>query len=257
MFNESIQFLRDIHHDPGKKNRMGILTNWGTTDSMYDTMFNYDDFIRQAGKFITAGKKDCYFTINRFYRPKDNHGKSTNNAWHLNSFVIDYDFYKLKEYCHLKPDEMYFKHIEQPSYVINSGRGVYVVYIFQHASKKVSNLYRKIYKALVYDQQQFGAHSSVDNITQVIRIPGTFNSRTNSMVTIIENILVNYRLNHFDCYLKYSYEEVIQNRLQRISGNESIKPSEAEKPRSKGIFKIGPGKQHFKIYTKILNDLYY
>lgn len=257
-----------MHYDAGSKSRIGILTNWGDYPTMYDKMLQFDEFIEQALKFVVAAKKDCYFTINSFYRPTarpNAHNKSSSNAWHLNALVIDYDFYKLEEYKDYTPSEMYHKHIKDtlqflPSSVIDSGRGLYVIYNLEHASKRVIKYYKAIYEALIKNQKRFGADDLVSNVTQVIRVPGTINSRTGTRVEIIETNDIRYKLTDFKTYLQYSYDEVISFKKEmfekmQMSIDTINQDKESPPGKKKTIYKISPGKQHFENVYKDFKTL--
>lgn len=176
----------------------GVLSEWEPEDPMKmkygleepvfsDRLHTKNQFYELCEQCIHEGREDTYFTINSFAVPK----KSSRYVRHLNAIALDYDYYKLESFQNLTPRQMYEDHIKDtlpctPSAVIDSGRGLYVLYIFNHASVAMVSLYKAVYKHLYEQQKQFGMDAKAMNITQVIRIPGTVNTRSMSDVEILE-----------------------------------------------------------------------
>lgn len=85
----------------------------------------------------------------------------TCRAWHLNAFALDFDYYKIDKYKGLSAQEMYEKYIKSklslgPTAVVDSGRGLYVIYTFKHSCKKVIALYQSIYKSFLKNFEKYG-----------------------------------------------------------------------------------------------------
>lgn len=225
-----------------------ILTNWKThkdpliqklcsDDTDYldgsvlsDRGFQEQRFFNQCQQFIDEEKEDVYFSINSCYRPK----RLTDNIRHLNCFALDYDFYKIKEYKNLTPEEMYKEHIEPslpftPTAVINSGRGLYVLYCFHHASTVMMNLYRAIYNEFYKQQKKYGMDAKAMLPTQVIRIPGSINSRTGNPVSIIETHETDYTIQELASILPYSREEARTFRCKKFEASINVPQKPKEK----------------------------
>lgn len=178
-------------------------------------------FSDKAMELATHKVEDCYFSINNFwYKYRTRRTSSIRN---LNAFVIDYDFYKIDKYKDLIPIEMYEQHIKatlpfEPTAVVDSGRGLYVIYVFKKASYKVTKLYKEIYKALIKSQIKFGADTIASLVTQVIRLPGTINSKSNSEVRILElNRESKYTLEQLATVLPYKQSEVIEYKKKNYT----------------------------------------
>ena len=137
----NFKFLKDIHTGSDSSCFISILRNWSDEmDSMQlkyayemdidinDRFYTLDKFIKKVGKLIENEVEETYFSINSFWTKR----KSSNDIRHLNAFVMDYDFYKIDQYKKLTPEQMYKQHIKktlpfQPTYVVDSGRGLYVI----------------------------------------------------------------------------------------------------------------------------------
>lgn len=214
--------LRDWQDSLSYKKLMQVKANGNTT--FYDQLFRYEDFFCEAGRLIAEGVEDTYFSINTFWQSN----KATEDVRHLNGFALDFDYYKKRKYMKLSPQEFYDKELRnqlpmQPTAVIDSGRGLYVIYAFNHCSKERIKLYRAIYRAFLDQYKDYGMDAAAINVTQVIRIPGTCNSKTLKTVEILEFNDTSYDLTDFCDLLKYSKAEVnvyLENKKIKDKENE-------------------------------------
>ncbi|WP_276930866.1 hypothetical protein [Faecalibaculum rodentium] len=185
-------------------------------NGFHDLCFKQDLFFRyieQAGQ----GEEDVYFSINSFWNTK----RTEANIRHLNAFVIDYDYYKISEYADLAPAEMYQQHIKpslviDPTFVIDSGRGLYCIFCIDHAPYTCSGLYKAIYSKLVESQERFGADPKAMLTTQVIRVPGSINSRSGRTVAVLEAKDQRYQLSELaDKFLPYTRQQVREYKQKK------------------------------------------
>lgn len=192
-----------------------ILAKW---DGLHfsDRSFNSENFFDALNE--CCGQEDRFFSINSFYCGK----RTTDNIRHLNAFVIDYDYYKIPEYSHLSAAEM-FEIIRptlliEPTAVIDSGRGLYCLFAIQHCSHHMTDLYRQVYKNLLFGQEQFGADPRATLVTQVIRVPGSINSRSGRTVQILTENDTRYSLPDLaNKLLPYSKEEAALYNEQKAA----------------------------------------
>lgn len=175
----------------------------------HDLCFRQDMFIRYIEQ-AANGEEDVYFSINSFWNTK----RTEANIRHLNAFVIDYDYYKIAEYADLSAAEMYQQHIRpslviDPTFVIDSGRGLYCIFCIDHAPYACTGLYKAIYSKLVESQERFGADPKVMLTTQVIRVPGSINSRSGRTVAVLEAKDQRYTLSELaHQFLPYTRQQV-------------------------------------------------
>lgn len=237
--NLNLRFLQKIHsgandyyrEDDEVISHIGILRSWKDRedpiklkyvyeyddDRFYDRLFTIDKFLKECEVLIDNECEDSYFSINSFWNSK----KRTEDIRHLNAFALDFDFYKNKKYQHLSAEEMYHKHIEPnlsltPTAVIDSGRGLYVIYTFHHCSIVRLKLYQAIYKEFIRQYESYGIDSNAANVTQVIRIPGTLNSKSLETVKILEFNDTNYEITDFCYLLPYSYQQYQNHRMREV-----------------------------------------
>ena len=175
----------------------------------HDLCFRQDMFIRYIEQ-AANGEEDVYFSINSFWNTK----RTEANIRHLNAFVIDYDYYKIAEYADLSAAEMYQQHIRpslviDPTFVIDSGRGLYCIFCIDHAPYACTGLYKAIYSKLVESQERFGADPKAMLTTQVIRVPGSINSRSGRTVAVLEAKDQRYTLSELaHQFLPYTRQQV-------------------------------------------------
>lgn len=207
-------------------------------DRFYDRLYTIEPFMDECKRIIDDELEESYFSINSFWRKK----KQTDDIRHLNAFALDFDFYRKRRYQSLTPTEMYEKHIKahlplDPTAVIDSGRGLYVIYAFHHCSIERLALYRAIYHQFQCRYEQYGMDAMATNVTQVIRIPGSYNAKADKVVEIIDSHDTEYELTDFCKLLPYTYDQVRihrQKRKQEISQKEKkIKSEEGRKARKK------------------------
>ncbi len=217
---ETIDFLEKIHAGADHKCHISLLSYWhylGQENiNLSDRYFTNEELFTAAQNVVISKMEDVYFSLNSFRR----HRREAQHVWHLNAIAIDYDYYKFKKYKHLTPEEMYEGHIKkdllhQPTYVVDSGRGLYLIYAFNHCSRVRTAVYQKIYKYMTNSQEKYGADTKATLVTQVIRLPGTINSNSMTEVKVIESNDTNYELLDFVNYLPYSYEEIKQIKSKK------------------------------------------
>lgn len=220
----NIELISKIHHDIDHKCNIAIFSDWAIDED--NTLFpnektSYDKFIN--GKEIDKlelhmmnGSKDLYFSINSFRHQK----KLEKDVWHLNAFALDFDYYKIDKYKDLSAKDMYEQHIKEKlplpaSAVIDSGRGLYVIYTFKHSCRSMIGTYKAIYNSFMRDFQEFGLDANAMKVTQIIRLPGTINSKTNSFVSVIESNDTDYKIPDFYSCLPYTREEMKERKKAR------------------------------------------
>lgn len=224
MQSNALQMIEYLHPEMDRKFRAddkyechsAILGAW--SDGVFsDHMFTKDDFFSEISNLM--GKEDFYFSVNSFYCAH----RKTENVRHLNAIVLDYDFYKLNQFKGLKAEEMLERTRPSlpadPSFVVDSGRGLYIIFALEHCPYQLADLYRSIVNTLQKQQEVFGADPKATLVTQVIRIPGTVNSKSGKTVEIIECNDKRYSISFLaEKVLPFSQSEVAEWKQTRKSG---------------------------------------
>lgn len=200
-----------------------------STKCMYDHMLLNSDFLEKCKTLIEDEVEDTFFSLNSFYRPN----KAGANVRHINAIALDFDYYKDERYKDWEPQRFYIRRIQKqlpfpPTAVMDSGRGLYVIYAFKHCSYHMEHLYRSIMKAFHSRFKDLWMDAGATLITQVIRLPGTVNSRSGRQVKILLYNDTDYRIQDFTTLLPWTKEEVIAYR----SDKKDIK-QDRKKPKEK------------------------
>lgn len=228
-----LEYAKALLEEYGKK-----YCNISGNGLFYDRLFTADDYFDACERVIKNKETDVFFSLNSFYRNK----RLSNDVRHINAFVLDFDFYKIDKYKDKSPEEFYQvikkKLPLEPTAVVDSGRGLYVIYSFYHGSYHISNLYQCVMKCFYNKFDLYGMDPVAQLITQVIRIPGTINSKSGRTVSIIEMNDTDYKIQDFAGLLPWTVKEVKEYKNLKLT-----------KKYSKIIKKkITKKKNHFKPY---------
>ena len=223
--NINYQFLKKIHEGIDEKSNVAITKYWDPSNDymifpdetyFYDQLFSEQAFFNEVEKIINREENDAYFSINSFRGRR----KLEEDVWHLNAFVLDFDFYKIKTYENYNAKQMYEVIKDMlpiiPTAAVDSGRGLYIVYAFKHCPRQMVRTYKSIYKTFLKLLEGYGMDPRAMNVTQIIRLPGTYNSKSKTEVEVLELNDTNYKINEFYKIFPYTQDEVREYRERKI-----------------------------------------
>lgn len=132
---------------------------------------------------------DCYATVNSTYRP----GRSLENLRHITAIYSDLDIYN-KGLSKEKAIKMINNKVEndrvpKPTFIIDSGRGLYVLWLIESAPgkfKNVQNLYNRVQRFIYENFKEIGADPKAIDLMRVLRVPGSINTKNNEMVKVLK-----------------------------------------------------------------------
>ena len=162
--------------------------------------------------------ENIYITLNTFYKPC----RRLECIKELNALFIDLDYYKTKftkEQIIMNLEENYFnKTIPATNYILDSGRGLALIWLINKVPSKALPLWKAIEEYLYNKLKEFGADRQALDATRILRVPGSINSKSKTVVSIIDE---------YD-YI-YDLREIQKEFLPEL------KPKEKKKGRSKKI----------------------
>ena len=162
--------------------------------------------------------ENIYITLNTFYKPY----RRLECIKELNALFIDLDYYKTKftkEQIIMNLEENYFnKTIPATNYILDSGRGLALIWLINKVPSKALPLWKAIEEYLYNKLKEFGADRQALDATRILRVPGSINSKSKTVVSIIDE---------YD-YI-YDLREIQKEFLPEL------KPKEKKKGRSKKI----------------------
>lgn len=137
-------------------------------------------------KHLDMRDENIYITLNTFYKPC----RRLENIKELNTLFIDLDYYKTgktKDQVLMDLEKNYFNQsIPIPNYVIDSGRGMYLIWIINAVPSKALPLWKAVQEYLYNQLKCFGADRQALDATRILRVPGSINSKSKTVVNILD-----------------------------------------------------------------------
>ena len=130
--------------------------------------------------------ENIYITLNTFYKPC----RRLENVKELNCLYIDLDYYKtgkVRSQILMDLEENYFnKKIPIPNYVLDSGRGLYLIWRINKVPSQALPLWKAVQDYFYNQLKSLGADRQALDSTRILRVPNSINSKSNTVVSIIE-----------------------------------------------------------------------
>lgn len=211
---QAIKFNKENYLDKLHSNSKGWITRSVIDEKGYSQWhYKYAEL-----KDLDMSGENIYITPNTFYKPC----RRIENIKELNCIFIDLDYYKTKfnkEQILINLEDNYFnKSVPIPNYVIDSGRGMYLMWLINSVPSKALPLWKAIEDYLYNQLKEFGADRQALDATRILRVPGSINSKSKTVVSILDEY--NYI---------YDLREIQNNYLPEL------KPYEKKKGRPKKV----------------------
>lgn len=179
--------------------------------------------------------ENVYISMNTFYKPQ----RRIENIKEINALYIDLDIYNLGimaiQGVMWLEDEFFRNKLPQPTYIISSGRGLYLIWKIEPVPSMALPLWKAIEEFFYRELKELGADRKCLDVTRILRVPGSINSKSNSEVEIIEN---------YGC--EYTLREIKEEYMPEL------KPKEEKKGRPLKVVSIY---RERSLYLARINDL--
>ena len=126
----------------------------------------------------------------------------------IKALYIDIDCYNKKiskEAVKYFLENDLYGEIPIPNFLIDSGRGLYYIILLENTSAKDLPKWQLVEKYLFDKLEHLGADAKCLDATRVLRVIGSKNSKTRSLVQIID-----------ECDYKYTLDEIIENYVPDV-----------------------------------------
>lgn len=208
-YSEPINYLDTLHSDS-----KGWITKAEINKNNFKQWhYKYLELIKQD-----FNKENVYISLNTFYSTY----RRLEYLKELKAHFIDLDIYKTgltKEQVLINLEVDYFnKSIPRPNLIIDSGRGLYLIWLINSVPSKALPLWKAVEEYLYNALEPLGADRKALDPTRVLRVPGSINSKSKTKVKVIEE---------YD-YV-YDLREIQNNFLPEL------KPIEKKKGRPKKV----------------------
>ena len=179
--------------------------------------------------------KNTYISMNTFYKTY----RRIECLKELRACYIDLDIYNTKftkEQVMMNLEENYYNQsIPIPNFVMDSGRGLYLIWLINTVPSKALPLWKAIEEYLYKELKDFGADRKALDPTRILRVEGSINSKSNTKVKVLDE----------NNYI-YDLREIQKNFLPELQ------PSKNKKGRPKKTVYIH---RERSLYQARLNDL--
>lgn len=184
--DESIEYIDTIHGDS-----KGWITKAEINKNKEFSQWHYlvGDLLKQD-----FDKENIYISMSTFYKPM----RRIETIKEIGSLFIDLDTYNTKftkTQILMNLEENYFnRSIPIPNLIIDSGRGLTLVWSIEKVPYKALSLWKAVQEYLYSQLKEFGADRKALDVTRILRVPGSINSKSGTRVTILEKYEYKYTL---------------------------------------------------------------
>ena len=130
--------------------------------------------------------ENIYISLNTFYKPC----RRLEDIKELKALFIDLDCYKTKftkEQIIMNLESNYFnKKIPVTNYLFDSGRGLGLIWVINKVPSKALPLWKAIEEYLYEQLKELGADRQALDATRILRVPGSINSKSKTVVSILD-----------------------------------------------------------------------
>lgn len=197
-------------------------------------------------------ENNLYFALNPMKFINKSIRRDKQHVARLKFLYVDLDIYKSewKDFTQtqilMQLESEYFDiKIPSPSYVVNSGRGMYLLWrIDEHINAQPR--WEKVQAFLNSQLIEFGADRAVVTDTaRVLRIPGSINSKSGSEVFIMDSYNTNYTYTLYEIMQEYMQNDIASFQYTKKAPKREYKAS------SKIVFMNTP----YSLYNARISDL--
>ena len=208
--DESIEYIDTIHGES-----KGWITKAEISKQREFSQWHYhvEDLLKQD-----FDKEDVYISMSTFYKPM----RRIETIKEIGNLFLDLDTYNTKftkTQILMNLEENYFNRvIPIPNLIIDSGRGLTLVWSIEKVPYKALPLWKAIQEYLYSQLKEFGADRKALDATRVLRVAGSINSKSGTRVTILEKY-----------EYKYTLREIQREFLPDLDENKSKKKGRPKK----------------------------
>lgn len=216
-----------------KSNRKPWVQHSYSVEELYEVLPTY------------AGLNDVYITQNRFYG-----SRATDRIAELSALFSDLDYYKDNDLIHMPPEGVFDMALDAllrakipfPSLAIFTGRGLALVWRHESVPGHVLSKWARCQQGIFEALEPLGADPGAKAAARVMRLVGTYNSKSGKRVeTILENLDDVWEFGELtDEILPVPQAQFEEQRAHRLANGEK-RYSEAPKRASKGRQDGGEG----------------
>lgn len=185
------------------------------TSEYKQSMFRFNGLMQ--GHY--AGEDNVYISMNTFFKNE----RTVNCLKRLNALYVDIDCYKLgqnKAAVLAELQDSYFESvIPTPTFVIDSGRGLYLIWKLRNEDRNALPRWTKVQNYLIETLKDFGADPTCRDSARILRIPFSRNTKSGTNVTIKEFNDITYSIRE----IQQEYN-IAEKKAYKRAGGEHTHP---------------------------------
>lgn len=195
--NELKEYIKSVHAADDGYITLAI-TNKGKWQQYH---FKKEDLEENLNKILSL-ETNTYGSVNSFYKPV----RGIQNIRKINSIYLEYDRHNGPIPTNLDIqsllyflDKDVFNSVPQPNLIINSGRGIHLYWLLENLPYQAIPLWTIVRDKMVdelkkIDVKGFKLDTNSMDLARVYRLPGTINTKTNTLCETIYKDNGRYRL---------------------------------------------------------------
>jgi hypothetical protein len=200
---------------------------------------------------------ETYITMNRFHGPR-----SGSRLAALNALFLDFDFYKTLKFRAMRADEfaavlerrVVKLGLPEPSFVIDSGRGCYAIWLHSSLPKKALPRWQALLRTMLQKTKDLGADTACSDPARILRVPGTWNSKIGREVSVLKGSHLRYDFDDLaDAFYAANGRPTRSELIRWKTGKNERNDQVASK--TKTHFSGLPPKQRFTLIERDLLEL--
>lgn len=182
--DEHISYINSVHG-----NSKGWITKAEKNNGYKQWHYHYQELLKQDFK-----ADNVYISMNTFYSTY----RRIEYLKELKAQFIDLDIYKTNyskaEIINILEKKHFGKTIPRPNMIIDSGRGMYLIWTIKSVPSQALPLWKAVEDYLYNVLKEFGADRQALDPTRILRVPGSINSKSRTKVKILEQYEYIYEL---------------------------------------------------------------
>lgn len=168
---------------------------------------------------------NIYISMNTFFKPE----RTVDKLKRLNALYVDIDCYKLglnklSVFYQLEQD-FFGTEIPVPTFVIDSGRGLYLIWKLQNEDRNALPRWTRVQKYLTDKLICFGADPACKDSARILRLPFSINQKSGTEVSILQFNDLTYTISEIQ-----NEHHIIQKEYKRKDGEKTHPYNTATEP---------------------------
>lgn len=186
------------------------------------SMYRFNGLMKQD----FAGEENVYISMNTFFVNE----RTTDKLKRLNALYVDIDCYKQGLSKAAVLDELeadYFESvIPTPTFVIDSGRGLYLVWKLRNEDRNALPRWERVQNYLIETLKELGADPACRDSARILRIPFSRNTKSGTDVEILRFTDATYSL----AEIQQEFDIMAEGKYRRADGEKTHPYNTATEP---------------------------